>query len=69
MMKFEVHTMTPRDEDLGVIIFDDGELAIYDDRKSAQRVAEGMNHLRKVRGCGLASHHYIVVKKEENAHA
>ena len=69
MERFEVHTITQCDEDLGAVIFEDGQLAVYDDRKTAQRVADGMNHLRKVKGCGIASHNYIVVKKERNEYA
>lgn len=64
MAQFEVHTVTAYEKDLGVLTFDDGELAIYEDRKTAQKVANGMNYMRKVRGCGLARHEYIVVKTE-----
>ena len=63
MERFEVHTINAGNEDLGVLIFDDGELAIYDDRKTAQRVADGMNYMRQVKGCGLAPHTYTVVKQ------
>lgn len=69
MSKFEIHTITQCDEDLGVLVFEGGELAVYDDRKTAQRVVDGMNYMRKTRGCGLARHEYIVVKTEVSNYA
>ncbi len=64
MERFEVHTIARCDEDLGVLVFDDGQLAIYENRKIAQRVADGMNYLRKTKGCGMAYHTYAVIKQE-----
>lgn len=64
MARFEVRTITACEKDLGTMSFENGELAIYDDRKTAQKVADGMNYMRKVKGCGLAHHTYVVVKQE-----
>ena len=47
MVKFEIHTITSCGEDLGVMMFDNGELAVYPTAKLAQRVADGMNRLKE----------------------
>lgn len=64
MAHFEVHEITQCGEDLGVMIFENSELAVYDSEKIAQRVAKGMNEMRKIKGCGMARHEYVVVRKE-----
>lgn len=46
MDRFEIHTITSCSEDLGVMMFDNGELAVYPTAKLAQRVADGMNSLK-----------------------
>ena len=64
MAQFEVHAITQCSEDLGVMVFENGELAVYPTVKIAQRIADGMNEMRKIKGCGMARHDYVVVKKE-----
>ena len=64
MTQFEIHTITPYEEDLGVMIFENGETAVFQSEKLAQRVADGMNEIRRTKGCGIARHEYVVVKKE-----
>ena len=64
MAQFEVHTITSRHEDLGVMVFENGELAVYPTEKIAKRVADGMNLIHQTKGCGIAQHEYVVVQKE-----
>lgn len=64
MAHFEVHAMTQCGEDLGVMVFENSEMAVYENEKVAQRIADGMNEMRKIRGCGMARHDYVVVRKE-----
>lgn len=61
---FEIHIITSMDEDLGTMLFENGEFAVFEKEKIAQRVADGMNFIRQTMGCGLAPHKYVVVKKE-----
>lgn len=64
MARFEIHTIAAHSEDLGVMVFENGELAVYPTAKIAQRVADGMNLIRKIKGCGMTPHKYVVVQKE-----
>lgn len=61
---FEVHVITALSEDLGTMLFENGEFAVFDTEKVAQRVADGMNRIHKTKGCGYMCHEYVVVKKE-----
>ena len=62
MRQFEIHTMTLWGEDLGVMIFENGELAVYSNAKIAQRVADGLNGI-KTKFVNVR-HHYVVVEVE-----
>ena len=64
MTQFEIHTISTYEEDLGVMVFENGETAVYQSEKIAQRVADGMNEMRRTKGCGIAKHEYVVVRKE-----
>lgn len=66
MSQFEVHIITACNEDLGVMPFDNGELAIYSNKISAKRVADGMNLMQKIKGCGIIPHEYVVVQRRIN---
>ena len=55
---YEVHTIM-NGEDLGVLMFENGELAVYPTAKLAQKVADGMNKL-------YTYIKYVVVEKEAN---
>lgn len=58
MTNFEIHTVKANGEDLGVMVFENGELAVYPTAKIAKRVADGMNKISNIR------HEYVVVEKE-----
>lgn len=58
MAKFEIHAVKANGEDLGVMTFDNGELAVYPTAKIAKRVADGFNKIANIR------HEYVVVQKE-----
>ena len=64
MAQFEIHTIAAHNEDLGVMAFDNGELAVYPTAKIAQRVADGMNEMLKIKSRGTTRHEYVVVRKE-----
>lgn len=61
---FEIHIITALNEDLGAMFFENGEFAVFDTEKVAQRVADGMNLIHKTKGCGMMCHKYVVIKKE-----
>jgi hypothetical protein len=63
MAKFEVHIIASYDEDLGVMVFENGETAVYPTAKIAKRVADGMNAMYKSK-CDRMRHKYVVVEKE-----
>jgi cytidylate kinase len=58
MANFEIHTVKANGEDLGIMVFENGELAVYSTAKIAQRVADGMNKISNIR------HEYVVVQRE-----
>lgn len=58
MTNFEVHAVKANGEDLGVMMFENGELAVYSTAKIAKRVADGMNRIQNTR------HEYVVVQME-----
>ena len=61
---YEVHTVKGFGEDLGVLIFENGEKAVYSTAKIAQRVADGMNRMLEIKGMQLMNRKYVVVEKE-----
>ena len=62
MEKFEVHAIKSNGIDLGVVTFEDGELAVYPTAKIAQRVADGLNRLKEK--FSEIRHTYIVEEAE-----
>ena len=64
MVQFEIHAINAFEEDLGVLSYENGELAVYSSAKVAQKIANGMKFICKTRGCGLAAHNYVVMQKE-----
>lgn len=43
--EYEVHTVKTNGEDLGILMFEDGELAVYPTERLAKKVADGMNKI------------------------
>ena len=58
MAKFEIHTIRANGEDFGIMVFENGELAVYPTAKIAQRIADGMNRMQEK--FGSIRHTYIV---------
>ena len=58
MANYEVHTISAKGEDFGVMVFDNGEKAVYPTAKIAKRIADGMNKIQNIH------HKYVVVQKE-----
>ena len=64
MNGFEIHTITSCGEDLGVMTFENGELAVYPTAKIAKRVADGMNRINEK--FSSVRHTYIVKEAKQN---
>lgn len=56
--EYEVHTIKTNGDDLGILIFENGELAVYQTEKIANKVAEGMNRIYTQR-------HFVVIRRRK----
>ena len=69
MEQFAVHHIRADGLDTGVMIFENGEKAIYSNKKIAQKIADGMNTMvRKLvaKNGGIMRHEYIVMEAQQN---
>ncbi len=56
--EYEVHTIKTNGDDLGILTFENGELAVYQTEKIANKVAEGMNRIYTQR-------HFVVIRRRK----